>query len=52
VNIDELLNDLRKDIVRVFNKTIDANALADAKQAIDMLAVRFLFIFIILTQFI
>lgn len=39
VNIDDLLNDLKRDIVRVFNKTLDDKALADTKQATDMLSV-------------
>ena len=40
VNIEELLNDLRKDIIRVYKSTKDYNVDLHAKQTIDVLTVR------------
>ena len=42
INIDEILNDLKKEILRVYKSTIDPTADVNAKQAIDMLAVSFM----------
>lgn len=39
INIEEILNDLRRDIIRVFKNTIDHNADLHAKQTMDILTV-------------
>ena len=38
-NIDDLLNDLRRDITRVYKKAFDGDVELQAKQTIDILTV-------------
>jgi hypothetical protein len=39
INIDEMLNDLRRDIIRVYKETIEKHADLHAKATIDILTV-------------